>query len=118
MNKYSDCVLRKDLGGARKGSFICYGLEQTLCTETGKCPFYASKKTHYRDPKMGYIHKIQKGVQMDRQQYVNNLSYRDGYNDGIEDGRKRMQSEIAYLINDIKKTLEFHQKNAERSQNV
>lgn len=57
MIDYSDCVLRKDLKGPKEGNFICYGLEQTLCTETGKCPFYASSKTHYRDPKTGYIHK-------------------------------------------------------------
>lgn len=57
MTDYSDCVLRKDLKGAMQGNFICYGLLQTLCTETGKCPFYASSKTHYRDPKTGFIYK-------------------------------------------------------------
>ena len=63
MTDYSDCVLRKDLKGAKQGQFICYGLTQTLCTETGKCPFYASNKTHYRDHKTGYIYK-KKGARL------------------------------------------------------
>lgn len=61
MANYSDCVLRKDLHGVKAGQFICYGLDQTLCTETGKCPFYASRKTHFRDPKTGFVHR-KKGV--------------------------------------------------------
>lgn len=57
MADYSDCVLRKELHGIKDGQFICYGLDQTLCTETGKCPFYASSKTHFRDPATGFIHR-------------------------------------------------------------
>lgn len=47
---------------------------------------------------------------MDREKYINNLDYRDGYVDGVEDGKKQMQNEIAYLIDDIMKTLDVYQK--------
>lgn len=57
MANYTDCVLRKDLHGVKEGSFLCYGLTDTICTSGVKCPFYASSKTHYRDNKTGYIHR-------------------------------------------------------------
>lgn len=55
MGKYDDCVLRINLRGMNDGKFICSGLEECLCVTTGKCKFYASEKTHYKDKKTGYI---------------------------------------------------------------
>ena len=59
MKNYSDCVLmcRSKYTGK---PVRCYGLIKMLCLEEGKCPFYGSSKTLYRDQ---YGHVKVKGVQ-------------------------------------------------------
>ena len=66
MDKYKDCVLRLDLHGMYEGQFICHGLTECLCETKGRCPFYASSKTHYRDKKTGYIYKKKRGYKNEK----------------------------------------------------
>jgi hypothetical protein len=46
---------------------------------------------------------------MDRQKYINNQDYRDGYDEGVEAGRTQMKIKIDNLFNEIKKILSVFQ---------
>lgn len=42
---------------------------------------------------------------MDRQKYITNYDYRDGYDEGVEDGRKQILKKLEYVSEEIKKML-------------
>lgn len=42
---------------------------------------------------------------MDRQKYINSCDYRDGYDEGVEDGRKQITKKLEYVSDEIKKIL-------------
>lgn len=46
---------------------------------------------------------------MDRQKYVHNQDYRDGYDEGVEAGRYQMKKQIEYASDEIKKILNAFQ---------
>lgn len=46
---------------------------------------------------------------MDRQKYINSQDYRDGYDEGVEDGRKQIKKQIEYASDEIKKILSVFQ---------
>ena len=46
---------------------------------------------------------------MDRQRYINNQDYRDGYDEGLEDGKTQIKQQINYISNEIKKMLSVFQ---------
>ena len=46
---------------------------------------------------------------MDRQRYLNNQDYRDGFDEGLEIGREQVKKQIEYASNKIKKILSAFQ---------
>lgn len=46
---------------------------------------------------------------MDRQKYVHNQDYREGYDEGVEVGREQMKKQIEYASEEIKKILSIFQ---------
>ena len=53
---------------------------------------------------------------MDRQKYVNNQDYRDGFDDGIEFGREQIKIQIKHVNNEFEKLLNIFKNILEESE--